>query len=178
MTKRIGCVVLVTVAAAVAVPAVSSAVTTQTTKSTMKLLSGQSFVPNRFLKSRDRFEKDVYNLRSGTTIKITTDGPPHLVSVVKKSDQPKTLKPLEICQFGGGGICSDIFAAHGFPPGEGDPTTPLVNKGAAGFDTVGDSIYIPPGRGKGTVKLTAAKGKRLYLLCAIHPWMQAKIQTK
>lgn len=143
----------------------------------MKLLSGEAFVPNRFLKSRDRFEKDVYDLKSGTTIKITTDGPPHVVSVVKKSDQPKTLKALGMCQ-SGEGICGDIFAAHGFPPGEGDPTTPLVNKGAAGFDAVGDSIYIPPGNGKGTVKLTATKGARLYLLCAIHPWMQAKIQTK
>ncbi|MDQ3849973.1 MAG: hypothetical protein M3296_05090 [Actinomycetota bacterium] len=180
MTKRTLSVAVVTVAVVGAVPAVGSAVTTTTTKPRIDILGGSSFVPNRYLQEKTRFNKDVYALRSGATIQIRNKTPqePHTVSVVSKSDLPKTVKGFDTCFEKG--ICGRLGRAHGFPEGEGPPTTPLVNSGAAGFDTKGDSIAIAP-RGRGatpSVKLSAKKGKTLYFMCIIHPWMQARISVK
>jgi hypothetical protein len=48
-----------------------------------------------------------------------------------------------------------------------------VNK--PGVDGPGDSYFIAPTAKKLTFKVTAKKGTTLYFLCAIHPWMQAKV---
>jgi len=177
MTKRTLGVALTTVAVVAAVPAVGAAVTTKTTTPKIQILGGTSFVANRYIKDKMRFNRDVYQLKSGAKIQITSKTPdePHTVSVVNKSDIPKTAGGLGKCFEGG--ICGELFGAHGVPEGDGPPTTPLVNKGAAGFDTKGDSIVIGPGQ-KTSVELTAKKGRNLYLLCAIHPWMQARISVK
>ena len=47
----------------------------------------------------------------------------------------------------------------------------------ANFDKPGDSVFPGPGE-KGEsidLKVTAKKGTKLYFMCAIHPWMQAKV---
>lgn len=146
------------------------------------MLGGASFVTNRYIQDKMRFDKDVYAVKSGTTIQIASKTPeePHTVSVVSKSDLPKSVRDFGKCF--GGGICKQLEKDHGAPENrEGPPKKPLVNKGAAGLDARGDSLAIAPGSGpgsKGSVKLSASKGKTLYLLCVIHPWMQAKITVK
>ncbi len=177
MKRRTLGVAAIAVATLTAAPAVSSAVTTSTSKPKIDILGGASFKANRYIQDRMRFNKDVYRLKSGTTIQIRskTPGEPHTVSVVRRADYPKTVKGFETCFMKG--PCGKLGEAHGFPEGDGPPTTPLVNTGKAGFDRTGDSIVIAP-NGKGSVKLTAAKGQTLQLLCIIHPWMQAKIVVK
>ena len=171
---------LVSVAAVAAVPAFGAAVAKTSTKPTINILGGTSFVPNRYIQDQQRFAKDVYVLKSGAQIKISDKGTgePHTVSVVNKSDLPKTMPAFGKCF--AGGVCGQLTQAHGFPDGEGPATTPLLNKGATGLDAKGDSIVTAPeGPGRNaTIKLSAKKGKSLYLLCVIHPWMQAKISVK
>jgi len=180
MKKLVLGAALVSVAAAAAVPAFGATVTKRTTSPNLDIHGGVKFEPNRYIQDQQRFAKDVYALKSGAQIKIANKatGEPHTVSVVSKSDLPKNMRA-----FGGcfeGGICGQLTQAHGFPEGGGEPKTPLLDKGAAGLDTKGDSISIAPfgPGGKATVKLSAKKGKQLYLLCIIHPWMQAKISVK
>jgi len=184
MSKRTLGTAAIVVAVASAVPAIGSAAGTSTTRTTspkIDILGGDSFVPNRYVQDRLRFAKDVYVLKSGTQITITskTPGPPHTLSVVRKSDFPKTARGLHSC-FAPGSICDKLFGAHGFPEGEGPPATPLVNVGAKGFDKAGDSIVIGPEapNNKATVKLTAKKGTALFFMCVLHPQMQAKIVVK
>ena len=76
-----------------------------------------------------------------------------------------------------GGPCSALEAAHtGGEEGDGPPKNPVVNVGEDGFDQVGDSVVL---MGKTTkVKVSAAKGKNLSYLCAIHPWMQGTIKSR
>lgn len=159
---------------------VGAAVSTTTTLPKIDILGGSSFVKNRYIQEKTRFAKDVYALKSGSQIKIVskTPGEGHTVSVVGLTDLPKTTKDFDKCYERG--ICGKLAGAHGFPEGEGPPTTPLVNQGAPGFDKKGDSLAIGPAApdNKGSVKLTAKKGTTLYLICIIHPWMQAKITVK
>lgn len=170
-------VAVVATATMAATPAVSSAVTTSTSKPSIDILGGASFKANRYIRDEMRFSKDVYRLKSGTTIQIRSKTPdePHTVSVVRRADFPKTVKGFETCFTEG--ACGKLGQAHGFPEGDGPPTTPLVNAGKTGFDQRSDSIVIGPGD-KGSVKLTATKGKTLHLLCIIHPWMQARIVVR
>lgn len=179
MTRRTLAVALTSVAvAAVAVPTVGSAQAPEKPK--VRVLGGTSFVPNRFIKESLRFQKDVYRVKSGSTVTlIDKSDDPHTLSIVNRSDYPKTLAGFGKCFEGG--ICGQIIGAHGIPEGEegpsGPPTAPLLNEGKDGFNVRGDSVVLPPG-GKTTFKVSAAKGKRLLFMCVIHPWMQAKFSVE
>ena len=65
----------------------------------------------------------------------------------------------------------------------GNVGKPVIEAGAAGFDTAGDkdaagdSIYLPA-KGKVTFKVTAKKGTTLSFVCAVHPWMLGQIKVK
>lgn len=179
MTKRTLGVALATVAVVAAVPAAGSAVTTKTTTPRIEILGGATIVVNRYVKDLARYNKDVYQVKSGATIQIRSKTPdePHTVSVVGKSDLVKSLAGFDKCYEGG--VCGSIYGSHGYPEGgdgpPGPPATPLVNKGASGFNTKGDSVALGD---KASFKLTATKGRTLYLMCVIHPQMQAKISVK
>jgi hypothetical protein len=138
------------------------------------------FKVNRYVKDSLRWNKDVYQVKSGGTLHVVNkahDGP-HTFSVVKKSDLPKTQKQLNQCA-----ICETIGIAHGAPQGESDaPPTHLWTEDGVGqdtpadFDKPGDSAFIGPDPGSSVdLKVTAKKGTTLYFLCAIHPWMQGKV---
>ena len=52
----------------------------------------------------------------------------------------------------------------------------LLLPAPANFDKPGDSVFIGPNVGDSAdSKITAKKGTKLFFLCAIHPWMQAKV---
>jgi hypothetical protein len=140
------------------------------------------FKINRYVKDALRWQKDVYQVKSGGTITITNkanDGP-HTFSVVNKKDLPRTTKQINNCK-----ICQTIAQEHGADPNSDAPPTHLFVEDGTGQDTPpsvdkpGDSAFVGPGPGD-NVKLTvtAKKGTTLYFMCAIHPWMQAKLQVK
>jgi plastocyanin len=166
--------VVVLVAAAVAVPAFAA---TPPSRVVQKIVGGGKFVPNRFVSDTMHFKKDVVRIRKGGRIVLVdTTHNAHTFSIVRKRQQPSTLKAVDNCF--GKGPCDEIAIAHGaVNPQTGEeqePTKPRVNVGKAGFNKPGDSIVIPP-NGRRTVRVTADRD--LYYICAIHPWMQGKIDV-
>jgi len=123
------------------------------------------------------FKKDVLRIKKGGSITLVDKTKaPHSFSIVKKRQVPASARGVDACF--SKGACGKLAVEHGaINPDTGeeqDPTTPLVNAGKAGFNQPGDSVLIPPG-GKAKVKVTG--GQTLYFICAIHPWMQGKIDV-
>jgi plastocyanin len=136
------------------------------------------FKPNGFFLFRDsaHYTPGVVLVRSGGTLTLknrTTE--PHTFSFVAKSDVPKTKKKVENCG-APGTICETLGNAHQIDQ-NGDPAKPLVDVGTAGFDEPGDSVVLNP-KSTQKVDLTAAKGKTLYFICAIHAWMQGVLKVR
>jgi hypothetical protein len=137
------------------------------------------FKVNRFVKDSLRWNKDVYHVRSGGTLHIVNkaqDGP-HTFSVVAKKDLPRTTKQINQCK-----ICETIGQEHGADPNSDAPPTHLFVEDGVGQDTPpnvdkpGDSAFVAPDPGASVdLTVTAKKGTKLFFLCAIHPWMQAKV---
>ena len=135
---------------------------------------------NRYIQDGTRWQKDVYDVKSGGTITIVnlaaSDGP-HTFSVVKKSDLPRTAQQINNCK-----ICLKIAQEHGAnPQSQAPPRFLFVENGtgtntAPNVDQPGDSAFIAPAQhAKVTLTVTAKPGTTLYFMCAIHPWMQAKL---
>ena len=104
-------------------------------------------------------------------------GSSHTLTIVKKSDLPKTGAQVENCR-----ACQRYATPHlknpKAPPDEHNPIVHwTLDRGQPGLDTVGDSLAIQqPGPHKSiTATVTAPAGTTLYFLCAVHPWMQGKI---
>jgi hypothetical protein len=151
-------------------------------KTTIKVSQTVKMKPNRYIQDGLRWDKDVYRIRSGGTLHIVntvaTEGP-HTFSVVKKSQLPRTAAQSNNCK-----ICGKIAQELGVNPndenappqfqyaenGVGTNTPPNVDRpgdtGVTGQGVKGESINL---------KVTAKKGTTLYFMCAIHPWMQAKV---
>ncbi len=140
-----------------------------------------SFKPNAYVKDSVHFVvPGPVTIRSGGTVTLSnTTMDPHTLSLVKKSDQPRTIAQVNNCA-----ICNTIARSHGVdpngPPPMGPPPKPLVDVGGPGFDTPGDSIFIGP-KGHGSTvsfKVAAKPGTTLYFMCIIHPWMQGRFTVK
>jgi plastocyanin len=139
--------------------------------------------PNRYIQDNMRFNKDVYRVNSGGTLKLVNNKPqegPHTVSLVKKSDLPKTANEAFNCR-----VCNALFKAHGADPNSEDPPEfTFVDNGRgqrtpADFNKPGDSGVTGPRKGDSfTVDVTAAPGTKRWMLCIIHPWMQAKLEVE
>lgn len=148
-------------------------------RATVNAVSKVQFKINRFVKDALRWQKDTYQVRSGGTLHIVnkaTDGP-HSLSIVNKKDLPRTTKQLNECS-----ICQKIGEAHGADPNSDAPPTHLFVEDGVGqdtpanFDKPGDSVFIGGDPGSSAdVTVTAKKGTKLFFMCAIHPWMQAKV---
>ena len=140
--------------------------------------------PNRYVKDNMRFDKDVYTVKSGGTLKLVLNQPqegPHTVTLVKKRDLPKTAQEA----FEGCKVCNAMFKAHGidFDSNEPPKFTFVENgkgqKKPANFDRPGDSAVTGPKKGSSvSAPVTAKPGATRYMLCIIHPWMQAKLAVK
>jgi hypothetical protein len=137
---------------------------------------------NRYIQDGTRWQKDVYDVKSGGTITIVnlaaSEGP-HTFSVVKRSELPKTAKQINNCR-----ICRTIAIEHGVNPNsppQGAPPFLFVENGVGtntptNVDRPGDSAFVAPvQKAKVTLKVTAKAGTTLYFMCIIHPWMQAKL---
>jgi plastocyanin len=149
-------------------------------KAKIVIKGGPSFKTNGFIKDSVHFVAGTVPVKSGATVTLTNaSDDPHTLSIVKQSQVPHSLAQIENCA-----VCGELAKAHGVnpegPPSSGPPPIPLVNLGAVGFDTPGDSIFIGP-KGPGgqvTFKVTAAPGTTLFFICAIHPWMQGRFLVK
>ena len=140
--------------------------------------------PNRYIKDNMRFDKDVYTVKSGGTLKLVLNKPqegPHTVTLVKKGDLPRTAREA----FEGCEVCNAIGKAHGADPSSDEPPkfTFVENgkgqKKPANFDRPGDSAVTGPNKGSSvSAPVTAKPGATRYMLCIIHPWMQAKLAVK
>ena len=139
---------------------------------------------NRYIKDTVRWNKDVYTVKSGATIRIVNNAAsegPHTFTVVTKKQLPRTTVALENCR-----ICAVDAKAHGASPGASTPPKFQYLDGGVGTNTApnvdgpGDSGITGPGKpGESiTLKVTAKPGTVLEFMCLIHPWMQAKLIVK
>ena len=113
-----------------------------------------------------------YTVKSGATITLrdkSTEGQPHTLSLIAKL--PKTPAQIMGCK-----ACGPLMEAHEANPETMEVGKALVEAGAEGFDTAGDSIFLPP-KGKVTFKVTAKKGSKLAFVCVVHPWMLGEIKV-
>ena len=142
----------------------------------VKQTAGFEFKPNRYIKDKLRFNKDVYKVQSGGTLKVVNTVPdegPHTVSLVKKKDLPSSFN----C-----GVCKQLGEAHGADPNGEKPTKFLFVEDGEGqkkpsdFNKPGDSGLTGDNKGDSfTVDVTAPAGTTRHILCIVHPWMQAKL---
>lgn len=107
---------------------------------------------------------------SGATVRWTNPAQnfdPHTVTVVRAAQVPQTADEVFACF---GGICGQVAERHF---GAGEPVR-LLNTGRTGLNRSGDSRLLFPGQ---TVfaTVTAPAGTTLHYICALHPWMQAKL---
>jgi hypothetical protein len=174
--KRLGLVGLaVSVAAAVAVPA--TAQPDASARVQLNTIGGVTFKANRFIKDGMRFSKDTVRADRGDRLVLRDrTKQPHTLSVVRRNQLPRRVRQIDACFENG--PCGRLFVEHGaVNPETGeeqDPTTPVVNKGRAGLDRPGDSVLIPPG---GRTSVAISGNNDMFYLCAVHPWMQGKIDV-
>ncbi len=146
---------------------------------TITAMGGMKVKANAYVQDAQHWDADSYSVKSGATVTLrdkSTENQPHTLSLVKKL--PKTPAQIMGCE-----ACGPLMGAHEANMETGEVGKPLVDAGAAGFQTggdktaAGDSIYLPP-KGKVTFKVTAAKGTTLNFICAVHPWMIGTIKVK
>ena len=173
MSRRITVLLGVAVALSAMVVAAAGATAGSRAPAKQKLaIVGRSeFKVNKRAFDNQRFSKTTMTIRSGgmvTLVNRSETEDPHTISLVKKSQLPKTFD----CE-----VCGAIFAAHGPGEGAGGLANPVVDVGAPGYDQPGDSTFVAP---HATVrfKVTAPAGSTLHYVCAIHPWMQARIKVR
>jgi plastocyanin len=158
---------------AVAVAAVSLGATARSS-ATLTATTGSRYVINKYAQNTSHFAPGAVTIRSGGTLTVKSQaGSPHTFSIVKATELPKTTKQIEQCK-----ICQTLARAHGANPNsDAPPSKPVVDVGAAGIDRTGDSVFLQPSR-RTKLKITAKKGRTLYFMCAIHPWMQGKLLVR
>ena len=152
-------------------------------KVTIKAVQKNKVVPNRYFQDGLRWNQDVYKVKSGGTITVVNDAAsegPHTFTVVKEKDLPKTERAMNRCA-----ICQKLGQAHGADPNSDAPPKFQYLENGVGqntppkVDRPGDSGVTGQGK-KGehiSFKVTAKKGKTLYFMCLIHPWMQAEVKV-
>jgi hypothetical protein len=150
-------------------------------KTTIKSKQTLKVKVNRYIQDGLRWDKDSYTVKSGGTLHIVngdgTEGP-HTFTVVAEKDLPKTAAQVLKCK-----ICTTLGKAHGADPNsDAPPKFPYLENGvgqatAPSVDRPGDSGITGTGK-KGEsidLKVTAKKGKELYFMCLIHPWMEGEV---
>ena len=141
---------------------------------------GSTYVINQQETDTMYFSPATTTVKSGSMLTFEYGGKPsdepHTMTIVNESQLPKTPAQIDNCS-----ICNTLASGHlqdpKAPPGPGNDVAHWVlNKGQPGLDTVGDSIAIEGAKHRSiTVQVTAPPGTTLYFMCAVHPWMQAKL---
>jgi hypothetical protein len=139
---------------------------------TITAIGGMKVKANAYVQDDQRWDANTYTVKSGATVTLrdkSTLKQPHTLSVIKKL--PKTPAQIMGCD-----ACGPLMEAHGANPETMEVEKELVEAGATGFDTAGDSIFLPA-KGKVTFDVTAKKGTTLAFVCVIHPWMLGEIKV-
>jgi hypothetical protein len=178
LARVVALALVAAVTAALVAPALADPVQDSQSRVTLRMIGGLKFKANRFVSDTQRFAEDVVEINSGGRLTIRDrTRQDHTLSLVRRSQQPRNARQMENCF--GPGPCDEIAVDHGaINPETGEeqePTTPLVNKGPEGFNRPGDSVLIPARR-KATVRVTG--NKDLFYICAIHPWMQGRLDVE
>ena len=108
---------------------------------------------------------------------------PHTFSLVTKGSLPKTPNARKNC-FTPKHICLAIAIWHGLNPKTEQITKNPAKAGPAGWSTAGnatgkkgDSWFTEKKGETFSQEVTAAAGSTLYYMCAVHPWMQGKVDV-
>jgi plastocyanin len=126
---------------------------------TIRTIGRNSFIRNALIQSTYRFAPERDFVQSGHVVVLkSTSAEPHTLTIVPRRQRPSNAREVFTC-----GVCRKY--------------KPKNNVGRAGVNRIGDSRFVAPGQ---TVKfrVTAPAGKKLYYLCAIHPWMQGSITVR
>jgi len=94
----------------------------------------------------------------------------HNFSIVTSRQVPRTQLQSLDCR-----ICREINDRHDFDDATGRPRIAVVNRGRKGIDRAGDSVAFS---GTRRAKVTARPGRTLPFICAVHPWMQGKLEVR
>ena len=135
--------------------------------------SGGKVKPGFFIQDGLRFTPYVSTVKSGGTVVIKGDKGaynegPHTFALVKKSQLPKTVAQVNSCA-----QCGKIAQQLGADPNPQAPPAKTFDDGGDGFNKPGDVVFFE--KNPAALKITAKKGTKLFFMCAIHPWMQAKV---
>jgi hypothetical protein len=107
---------------------------------------------------------------------------PHTFSLVVKSALPKTKPARQKC-FAPKHICLAIAKWHGFSPKSEEITINPAKAGAEGWSTPGstskkgDSWFTEKKNETFAQEIAATAPDTLYFVCAVHPWMQGKVNV-
>ena len=107
---------------------------------------------------------------------------PHTFSLVTKSELPKGKDEIKKC-FKVKLVCKDILEAHDFDPSTFEAGQPIVANGLEGWDAKfdgtdpGDSWFTDVEGETHSRLVSATTGTKLRFICAIHPFMQGKIEV-
>lgn len=152
---------------------------------TVKVAEQTKFAVNQYMQDGMRFVPGTVTVKSGCNLTFEFATPDqsdaHSLSIVKKSDLPRTAAQMESCK-----VCGKIAATLVKHPGQAPgPNNPIVhwvvNVGKPGLDQPGDSLGIiegkgtPSGHAAVTAPVSAPAGTTLYFMCGAHAWMQGKI---
>lgn len=161
---------LLTLVAAVAALVLTANMVVVAADRGVRTLGDERVVPNAVIMATLHFTPGIIRVASGEDLTFTQDDSttePHTATVVAEFPEP-TLDAIFGCG-APGQPCANALAAH-FAGG----FNPVVNVGAPGLDTPGDSVFFFDDTSV-TATVTAPAGTTLKYLCAIHPWMQGEI---
>jgi hypothetical protein len=140
-------------------------------------------------KNKDLFFEGPATVAAGADLKIINNTNPravgpHTFSLVRKKDLPTSKNQIKACGKKLKGICGAIVRWHDVNLDTGEVGENPVEVGKNGWDQKGsekrkgDSVVLDRGRGqKFKAPVTAPVGKTLYYICAVHPFMQGKIEV-
>ena len=175
--------VLVVAAAAVTAAAMAGTGGQSAVTSVKAVSKPPTMLVNRYIQDNLRWDKDVYKVPSGGTIRVVNlaaDEGPHTFTIVKKADAPRNGLQVVNCR-----ICNALAKAHGANPNsDAPPKYPFLEDGVGqqtppNVDKPGDSGVTGKGKKGESISLavTAESGTKLWMMCLIHPWMQAEIDV-
>jgi hypothetical protein len=107
---------------------------------------------------------------------------PHTFSLVTKASLPKTAPARQKC-FTPKHICLSVAQWHGFNPKSEQITKNPAKAGAPGWSTLGsvskkgDSWFTEKEGETFSQEVAATAPPTIYFMCAVHPWMQGKVNV-
>ena len=164
-----------------------SAASGSATGPTIRVLGRGLFVPNALIAETLHFLPGEITVTSGSTltfVKAEASPDPHTLTLVDKSQLPKTFDQVFSCGSSKSDPCS--VAEHAHFPHHAKPVVEVDSDTTPGLSAPGDSLLLCPNPNlqqqscaKGSVSwiVSAPAGSTLYFLCVIHPWMQGVIHV-